>query len=699
MHKYFYSKFKQNLTFLNLVLFISIIFTAYVLLPYKAYSAVSEYYRSEQITAKLISAENFIDKDTNAISTALSIKLKPGWKTYWRSPGSVGLPPKINWKKSTNISETKFYWPLPERFFDFDIENYGYTKQVTFPMNLILKDQGKPTELVASVSLLVCNEVCIPEDFELDLKLTNVPVEDPESRQEISLALTKVPLDGGNSEFSLLPVKLDKFSNNLLIEIKSLNIVNKISVFPEMGPDIAFGPPISIKSKDPKITIIQLPILTELDSEVPLNLTISNGNISSIYKDISLTTLINDDEEIGKNYLSLITILVFAFIGGLILNFMPCVLPVLAIKLSSILSSRTYTSNEVRFKFLVSALGILTFMWALNGILLLLKVSGREIGWGIQFQSPAFLSFIILLLILFSLSMLGGLNILLPQNIMTKLNNLSRANGLLGDFLSGLFAAILATPCSAPFLGSAIAVALTKGGFESLLIFSFVGCGLATPYLLVALFPRVIKLLPKPGNWMNLIRLILGFFLSLTVIWFSWLYTQIESSLNLILLLIPIFLAIFSIKFFTQNITKILCFCSFAVIAIFSASLYSSKNANDAENDTGWEIFTELNINPYVEAGKIVFVDITADWCLTCKANKLLVLENKSVRSFLLKKNIVKMRGDWTKKDSVLLEYLKDNGRYGIPFNIVYGPGRKDGIILPEILTTNILKEAIIEAH
>jgi suppressor for copper-sensitivity B len=699
LHKYFYSKFKQNLTFLNLVLFISIIFTAYVLLPCKAYSAVSEYYRSEQITAKLISAENFIDKDTNAISTALSIKLKPGWKTHWRSPGSVGLPPKINWKKSTNISETKFYWPLPERFFDFDIENYGYTKQVTFPMNLILKDQGKPTELVASVSLLVCNEVCIPEDFELDLKLTNVPVEDPESRQEISLALTKVPLDGGNSEFSLLPVKLDKFSNNLLIEIKSLNIVNKISVFPEMGPDIAFGPPISIKSKDPKITIIQLPILTELDSEVPLNLTISNGNTSSIYTDISLTTLINDEEEIGKNYLGLITILVFAFIGGLILNFMPCVLPVLAIKLSSILSSRTYTSNEVRFKFLVSALGILTFMWTLNGILLLLKVSGREIGWGIQFQSPAFLSFVILLLILFSLSMLGGLNILLPQNIMTKLNNLSRANGLLGDFLSGLFAAILATPCSAPFLGSAIAVALTKGGFESLLIFSFVGCGLATPYLLVALFPTVVKLLPKPGKWMNLIRLILGFLLSLTVIWFSWLYTQIESSLNLILLLIPIFLAIFSIKFFTQNVTKVIGFCGFAIIAIFSANLYSSKDTNDTKNDAGWEIFTELNINPYLESGKIVFVDITADWCLTCKANKLLVLENKSVQSFLLKKNIVKMRGDWTKKDPVLLKYLQDNGRYGIPFNIVYGPGRKDGIILPEILTTNILKEAIIAAH
>ena len=522
----------------SLFLVVCIIFTGYILSSYKACSAVSDYYRSEQLTAKLISAENFIDNSTNAISTALSITLKPGWKTYWRSPGSVGLPPKVSWKKSTNILDTKFYWPLPERFFDFNIENYGYAKQVTFPVNLILKNPGEPTELVASVSLLVCNEVCIPEDFELRLKLTNIPINDPESRYAISLALTKVPLDGGNSEFSLLPVKLDKLSNNLLIEIKSLNIENDISVFPEMGPDIAFGPPISIKSKDPKITIIQLPILNEIDSKVPLNLTVSNGSISSIYKNISITPFINDSQVIDENYLSLITILIFAFIGGLILNFMPCVLPVLAIKLTSILNSRTYTFNEVRFKFLVSALGILTFMWALNGTLLLLKLSGREIGWGIQFQSSTFLSFIILLLILFSLSMLGALNILLPQSIMTKLNNLSSTNGLLGDFLSGLFAAILATPCSAPFLGSAIAVALTKGGFESLLIFSCVGCGLATPYLLVALFPGVIKLLPKPGKWMNVIRLILGFFLSLTVIWFSWLYIQIESSLNLILLFI-----------------------------------------------------------------------------------------------------------------------------------------------------------------
>ena len=696
MRKYSQSKINQNL---NLFLVVCIIFTGYILSSYKACSAVSDYYRSEQLTAKLISAENFIDNSTNAISTALSITLKPGWKTYWRSPGSVGLPPKVSWKKSTNILDTKFYWPLPERFFDFNIENYGYAKQVTFPVNLILKNPGEPTELVASVSLLVCNEVCIPEDFELRLKLTNIPINDPESRYAISLALTKVPLDGGNSEFSLLPVKLDKLSNNLLIEIKSLNIENDISVFPEMGPDIAFGPPISIKSKDPKITIIQLPILNEIDSKVPLNLTVSNGNISSIYKNISITSFINDSQVIDENYLSLITILIFAFIGGLILNFMPCVLPVLAIKLTSILNSRTYTFNEVRFKFLVSALGILTFMWALNGTLLLLKLSGREIGWGIQFQSPAFLSFIILLLILFSLSMLGALNILLPQSIMTKLNNLSSTNGLLGDFLSGLFAAILATPCSAPFLGSAIAVALTKGGFESLLIFSCVGCGLATPYLLVALFPGVIKLLPKPGKWMNVIRLILSFFLSLTVIWFSWLYIQIESSLNLILLFIPILLAIFSIKFFTQNITKIVSFCGFAAIAIFSASVYSSKNTNDEKSDAGWEIFTEQKINPYLESDKIVFVDITADWCLTCKANKLLVLENKSVQSFLLKKNIVKMRGDWTRKDPVLLKYLQDNGRYGIPFNIIYGPGKKDGIILPEILTTDILKKAIIEAH
>ena len=699
MHKYSQSKFKQKLTSLNLILLVCIVFTGYILSPHKAYSAVSDYYQSNQLTAKLISAENFIDDNTNAISTALSITLKPGWKTYWRSPGSVGLPPKVSWEKSTNISNTKFYWPLPKRFFDFDIENYGYTEQVTFPVNLILKNQGEPTELIASVSLLVCNQVCIPEDFELSLKLTNVPVKDPYSRQEIALALTKVPLDGENSEFSLLPVKLNKLSNNLLIKIKSLNIANKISVFPEMGPNIAFGPPISIKSKDPKITIIQLPILNELDTLVPLNLTISNGNTSSIYKNISINSSINGDQTIDKNYLSFITILVFGFIGGLILNFMPCVLPVLAIKLNSILNSKTYTSNEVRFKFLVSALGILTFMWALNGTLLLLKVSGREIGWGIQFQSPTFLSFIILLLILFSLSMLGALNILLPQSVMTKLNSLSNVNGLLGDFLSGLFAAILATPCSAPFLGSAIAVALTKGGFESLLIFSCVGCGLATPYLLIALFPGVIKLLPKPGNWMNLIRLILGFLLFLTVIWFSWLYIQIESTLNLILLFIPILLAVFSIKFFTQSITKIISFCGFAAIAIFSASLYSSKNGNDEKNDTGWEIFIEQRISPYLESGKVVFVDITADWCLTCKANKLLVLENKSVQSFLLRKNIIKMRGDWTRKDPVLLKYLQDNGRYGIPFNIVYGPGRKDGIILPEILTTNILKEAIIEAH
>ena len=660
--------------------------------------ATSKPFISKEMVATLITAENKISSNARTISAGLSIKLEKGWKTYWRSPGQVGLPPEIDWEDSTNVLHTKFYWPTPERFQEFEIENYGYSNKVIFPINIVLKNPGESTSLTANISILVCKDVCIPKSFILKLSLSEVEVIDPLSREELSSSLAKIPVDGPNSQFKLNSVFINPNKESLFVEIQSFKNINEVHVFPETQTDMVFDAPINTFDQDKKLVTIQLPILDYKKIDNPITLTISNGKISSTYKNLKV---IEDTTHSRSNALSensFAIIIFFAFVGGLILNVMPCVLPVLLLKINSVINSQSYSSDKIRHKFISSAFGIISFMWILNGLLFLIQIMGGKIGWGVQFQSPVFLSFIIVILIIFSINMLGGLEIILPQKLNTKLYQLSNKNGLTGDFLSGCFAALLATPCSAPFLGSAVAFALTLGGVKSLIIFSFIGLGLASPYLIVAAAPRLIMFFPRPGKWMKTVKNLLGILIIMTACWFSWLLISVESFQSLLILQITLLIAILSLKFIKINLLKYTFFLTFIMFSVTHSTIIPSKNNWTEKLDNSWEAFDTVQKDILVESERVVFIDITADWCLTCKANKLLVLDSSYVKMALNKQNVVKMRGDWTQKNSKILSYLNENGRFGIPFNIVYGPSAKSGIILPEILTSELVINALKNA-
>lgn len=393
----------------------------------------------------------------------------------------------------------------------------------------------------------------------------------------------------------------------------------------------------------------------------------------------------------------MVTMLAFAFIGGLILNVMPCVLPILSIKLLGIIKHGGGNKHEVKSSFLLTAAGIITSFLAFALITIWLKEAGEIVGWGLHFQQPYFIIALVVILTLFAANLWGlyeiNINLNLPQ----------QTGGAIGHFMSGLLATVLATPCTAPFLGAAIGFAVTQGAFEIIVIFLAMGLGLAFPYLLFSVVPGLVTKLPKPGKWMIIIKKIMGSLLAVSAIWLIWvLSNQLGHMAAAILLILCIAKLIKlwacrhveAIRKIRVPLLLLIIFLSFTIPVKIS-----NYGEQKAAHEDMWEDFKPEQIAPLVANGKIVFVDVTADWCLTCKVNKLTVLNRAEIQAEFSRLNVVAMQADWTNRDPEIPKYLMKNKRAGIPFNIVYGPAAPDGIILSELLSKKEVLEALQKAE
>ncbi|WP_323768939.1 protein-disulfide reductase DsbD domain-containing protein, partial [Marinovum sp.] len=481
-------------------------------LPMAAVAATSESYSSPALTARLITAENGVAPEAGSLSAGLQLEMAPGWKTYWRSPGEVGLPPELDWTSAGNIAEAELMFPAPTRFTAFDIENFGYGDAVTFPIRLALGTPGAPAQLTPRVRLLVCKEICIPEDFTLSLDLPQDTGIDSAAAETLAAALSQVP---GEEAASGLTIEAAHLSDNALtLAVRHATGFRSPDVFPELG-DAIFGKPELRLDGDRSRLWAELPLLYPLDTRPDtLRLTVTDGAFAG-----TVSTALDDTPpappSAGRGLLAMALI---AVLGGLILNIMPCVLPVLSIKLATAVRKADQGPGRVRAGFLLSAAGVLVFFWALAAVTWGLQVMGHAVGWGLQFQSPVFLATMIVILVLFAANLFGLFELSLPGALQTRLS-IAGGAGRLGDFATGAFAAVLATPCSAPFLGTAVAYALSSGGREIAVIFTALGLGLALPYLAVAAVPQVVTLLPKPGRWMLGLKLVMGALLALTAGW------------------------------------------------------------------------------------------------------------------------------------------------------------------------------------
>jgi suppressor for copper-sensitivity B len=679
----------------------------------------SEWDKTEHTALRLISATKTAG-DTELLLFGLHFKLKPGWKIYWRSPGDAGFPPEPNWNLSENVKSTFLRWPVPVRFSILGLETLGYKKEVVLPIKVKRLDNTKPLRLGGNITYLACKNICIPYDAKISIKLD---IGD-ESPSKFAYLINKfeltVPGDGKQHKISLESAETWSKGNDTWLRIKASSIspFRAPDLFPEGPPIVTFSKPIvTLASKGRKAFFkIRVFGLDELNDQIgntlknrELTLTLVDGKRSAEIK-----LKVYKAEAILKGYNSnsgstLLVILGLAILGGFILNLMPCVLPVLSIKLLSVINHSESEEKRIRLSFLASAGGIVFTFVALGIIVIVLKASGMTIGWGIQFQQPSFLIAMTILMVTFALNLWGLFEFRLPLWISQLSTRVENIHGMSGDFFQGILATLLATPCSAPFLGTAIGFALARTWVEISIVFLALGFGMAIPYFLIATFPSLVTLLPKPGHWMLLIRRFLG--LALIASWI-WLLYVLANNIGTTGSIVVGGLTIFAAGLLMFGRRAYIGIAAIIVLAFQTPRLLGelpgeatnnnlsikSSYSNTYDIDNLWKAFDKTAIVELVAQGKTVFVDITADWCLTCQVNKRLVLDSKSILQVLKGKNVIAMQADWTRPNPNISTYISEYGRYGIPFNAIYGPGSPNGIVLSELLSKNEVLDALSRA-
>ncbi|USH03143.1 thioredoxin family protein [Grimontia kaedaensis] len=642
------------------------------------------------------------NESTNAVEGFLEINLSGDWKTYWRSPGEGGIAPSLNWQASDNIKDVDWQWPAPQRFDLLGIDTLGYTGDIIFPITLYVDDINKPANFAGTLTVSSCTTVCVLTDYEFELAFTpenltpnaellhthaqaasQVPKASPQlknisavwddTKQQLQVSASKavdwqspdIIVDGSSDALTDVAFSVPTIS------------VNGETVTATYSASSWMGKP-ALADEAIKLTFIDRDFLAEHE------ISAKAGTIVESVPDFSFASAI-----------------AFALLGGLILNIMPCVLPVLGLKLSTVITAQGLAKIQIRKQFLASAAGILFSFWLLAAFLLTLKLTGNAIGWGIQFQSPLFIGVMVAITTLFAANMLGLFEFRLPSSANTWLATRGD-NSYVGHFTQGMFATLLATPCSTPFLGTAVAFALTASTPTLFAIFSALAVGMALPWLLVAAMPSLATKLPKPGAWMNRVKWLFGFMMLATSI---WLLTLLANHLSLLWLIILSFIVI---AFFITRTHKVHGKKTAVIVSgvgilltavtMVTASLTASKWVTPLPPDLAWQKLDESRIAQEVNAGNTVFVDVTADWCITCKANKIGVLLQEPVYSRLQAEDMVTFQGDWTSPNGYVTDYLRKYGRYGVPFNIVYGPAAPEGIPLPIVLSSEDVIRAINHA-
>lgn len=664
-----------------------------------AQAAESNVFENPAVAARLISAEDGITPDAASVSLGLVLEYGEGWKGYWRTPGEVGLAPEVDWKDSSNLASAEILWPAPERFEAFGIENFGYSGLVVLPIRATLEDRGKPLKLRASVTLLTCSDVCVPHAFDLALDMPSGTGIDQVSADAIAAFVTRVPANADESDIKITAVARDDRSSALVVKAESDQPFQTVDVFPEFGPLVTFGKPDIRLNRDRTEFWARIPLNAWSDDYAAPLVTVTDGGravTAPVVLSADVPTPPYERAFSRTSAFQLVSIAAIAFLGGLILNVMPCVLPVLSIKLASVLKASGQSQRIIRNGFLFTAMGVLTFVWLLAVFVLGLKWVGVSIGWGIQFQNPIFVALMFIVIAVFSANLFGLFEFALPSGIQNRLGANSKGSGYAADFGTGLLAAVLATPCSAPFLGTAITFALAGSATDVLAVFTALGIGLASPYLFIAARPALVERLPRPGHWMLLIRASLGFLLLATAAWLLFVLVGVSGwpATALVVACTTLLVILLTTERPHGSSWRGLVTVSL-IFPLIGVGLFTSQSKPVSPANGYWQAFNPQEIARHVSEGHTVFVDVTADWCLTCKANKTLVLERGPIADILSDDKVIAMQADWTRPDDDIAHFLERFGRYGIPFNIVFGPGAPSGVALPELLSQGIVMDAL----
>jgi thiol:disulfide interchange protein len=654
----------------------------------------------------------------------IRMDLRDGWYVYYRNPGDSGMPLMVEWMHDKEFNIGEIQWPYPV-WIDAGggLSSYGYYGDVLFMMEATAPDDlvpGQEYTLRAEADWLICEKICIPEYADLELTLS-VTDQDSEYNEEWLSAFADTR--------SRLPVKLDyweaeaKFDGNKATLTLSTNAFDlpgykEIIYFAKKEAEIenSAAQPFSVEGNT--ITMELQKSGYKTDEFNRLWGLVYNpegwdeaGTIKAMIVD---TGVDNNSAEIGETgalpVLSqrFLIILGFAFIGGLILNLMPCVFPILSIKVMNFMQMSGHGASEVRKHGYVFGLGVILSFLLLAGLLLVLRATGQELGWGFQLQTPAFIAFMTFLMFGLGLSLMGVFEI--GSSLINVAGKAGTGEGLRGSFFSGILATVLATPCTAPFMGTALGVAITLPATTALIIFAMLGTGMAAPYMLLSSFPALMKYLPKPGAWMETFKQVMAFPLFATAIWLIWVFGQQSGVDGLTRLLVGLLLLSIGVwiihrwqKFQISAKARVIS-RSFATLFILGGFLFS---ASTDEIRTGgetssvdsygveWETFSGETLQQHLEQGKNVYVDFTADWCITCHANKRLVFSSNRVKDRFEELGFIMVKADWTNRNPEITRALASFGRNGVPLNVIYSENLAEPMILPAVLTPGIVLDAL----
>ncbi len=704
---------------------------------------------SKPAFVKPVTASLVVDKEPilpgETFSIALHLKLGPKWHAYWKNPGDAGAPPEVVWKLPEGFTVKEVLWATPKRFELGSAVGFGYEDEMTLIAEVVapITPVPSPLLLAADVEWVVCNEVtCLPGESHAELVLDG---------QEGSPAAEQVVF------FEKARGQIPQKSHDLVVSRKGNHVevvvpqgtlngeVRKVEFFPDdsstmrtsLVPHWIPGEKGEMQGtvvlpetgSDVEVTGVMVLHYETGPSAFEIGVPESNarevavGRVAkpgmTVATEQSTKPAVAASEGDFDHEGGFWAALALAFVGGMILNLMPCVLPIISFKVLGFVRLAGQSRKLVVKHGVAFCVGVLLSFWVLAALLLLMQTYGHAVGWGFQLQEPLFVVVLASIIFIFGLSLFGVFE-MGTSLIGAASQGISQAQSggkLTGSFFSGVLATAVATPCTGPFLGSAVGFAVTLSPLKAMLIFTAIGLGMGLPYLALSAFPALLKYMPKPGAWMETFKQLMGFMMVATTGWLVWVFGAQMGSFSMSLLLMAMF--IFSLgawiygrwdtpvrsyqaRLFGRAAALIVfafgCFVAYTATTSWSEAMSGVyDSAEEKEIAAEWEEYSPERVAELRSKGIPVFVDFTAKWCLICQMNHVILSMDEVSQGFAAR-GVVKMKADWTKRDGMIAAELKKLGRNSVPVYALYAPGEETAPqILPQVLTQEIVLSAILQ--
>ncbi len=671
--------------------------------------AMAQPVRTAEVEAELIAETTHLQPGENWI--ALRLRPEPGWHVYWRNPGDSGIPTRLDWRLPPGVTAGAIHWPYPHPETLGELTNYGYAEETLHLVPLTLgPDAGSgPLVLAAQASWLACKDICIPGKADLSL---SVPVGDratPDPDWAGAFATARSQLPQAARDWPAV-FAIDGDSVSLRVEGAPLDHATRVAFFPFANDLVNHAAPqrVDVEAGALRLSQTLSPYFVEPPAAVEGVLVVERDGRTQAYEISAAPGAVvavpggpllqaapqhSAADTAGAPPPAFALVLAFALLGGLILNLMPCVFPVLSLKALALVKNGGGDGAERRRQTYAYTAGVVASCVAVAAAMLGLRGAGEAVGWGFQLQSPAFVGLMAYVIFALGLSLSGAAQFGL--GLMNLGGGLAQRPGLSGSFFTGVLAVVVASPCTAPFMGTALGYAMTQPAYVSLLVFATLGLGLALPFLLLGWFPALARRLPRPGPWMEQFKQFMAFPLYLTVVWLLWVLARQTDAQTVARVMLGLVAIAFALWLWNRSgplaATLKLGALASAIALIYVAPMAAIGTPASAHAGEAWSAqrVAELRAD-----GRTVFVDFTADWCLSCKVNERVALKSERVQRAFQERNVALLVGDWTRSDPAITAELARFGRNGVPLYLVYVRGGEP-VLLPQLLTPEIVINAL----